>query len=409
MPGQSNVQLSWLGKNNRRSIPSCRLQEIPENTSPPGNRFENMLIYGDNLLALKALEPDFHERIKCIYIDPPYNSGAALAHYDDGLEHAAWLTMMRDRLALLRVLLRDDGVIFVSIDDSELAYLTILLDEIFGRENSCGMFVWEKKKKPSFLNTNMGMITEYILAYAKDRAQSPPFIGGTTTPGKKFPLNNAGNGIRILTFPPNSVKFRCEDQRIEPQDMSEGNIVTELLDSVEIKDGHNANAFRLRGEWRYSQATLDELLRAGESFVISKVPFRPNHIKAGGEPKKLKNLFTIDSGMSTYEDATAESRALFGSNAFDYPKPEKLIHTLLAAVTQPGDWVLDSFAGSGTTGAVAHKMSRKWLMVEQGEHCQTHIVPRMKKVIDGTDTGGVTALTNWRGGGGFRQFSILGK
>lgn len=408
------LELHWVGKHSR---PRLEPRVLVENATlsyhahirlSDNDVFDNRLIFGDNLLALKALEQDFSGRIKCIYIDPPYNTGAAFQHYDDGLEHSTWLSLMRDRLELLRTLLRPDGVLFVSIDDTESAYLTVLLDELFGRKNCCGQFVWEKKKKPSFLNANLGSVTEYILAYAKDRSLSPAFIGGVTTAGKKYPLNNAGNGIKILRFPAKSVQFRCVDQHFEPQDMSEGNIVTRLLDRLDVQDGTNREAFRLEGEWRYSQIKLDSILAAGDAVVISKAPFRPNHIKEGGEPKKLKNLLSIAHyEMSTYEDATEESRALFGeAKAFDYPKPEKLIYTLISAVTEPGDWVLDSFAGSGTTGAVAHKIGRKWIMVELGEHCNTHIIPRITKVIDGKDLGGITRHVDWKGGGGFRYYTL---
>jgi len=281
------------------------------------------------------------------------------------------------------------------------------MDEIFGRRNFCGQFIWEKKKKPSFLNANMGIVTEYILAYSPDRSSSPAFIGGLTTEGKKYPLNNAGNGLQILCFPPESVEFRCPDGRYEPQDMSEGAIVTKLLDRLIVRNGKNSNNFRLEGEWRYSQRKLDEIIAAKETLVISKIPFRPNHIKAGGEEKKIKNLLSIAHyQISTYEDSNAESEALFGENAFEYPKPEKLLSTLISAVTSAGDLVLDSFGGSGTTGAVAHKMGRRWIMVELGEHCHTHIIPRLKKVIDGADPGGITDAVGWKGGGGFRYYRL---
>ncbi|MEM1183494.1 MAG: site-specific DNA-methyltransferase [Planctomycetota bacterium] len=367
------------------------------------------MIFGDNLLVLKALERECASQVKCIYIDPPYNTGSAFEHYGDDLEHSIWLSSMRDRLEILRQLLRPDGVIFVSIDDNEYAYLTILMDEVFGRQNRCGQFIWEKKKKPSFLNANMGVVTEYVLAYSRDRRLSPAFIGGKTTEGKKYPINNAGNSIKKIEFQAGVVKFACADQVFKPQDMSSGNIVTRLLDPVRVVNGVNIQAFRLEGEWRYSQAKLDEIVEAGEEIRISKAPFRPNHIKPGGEDKKLKNLLSMSHyRMSTYEDATQESRALFGSSmAFDYPKPEKLIHTLLAAVTEPGDLVLDSFAGSGTTGAVAQKMGLRWIMVELGSHCHTHIIPRIKKVVDGEDPGGVTAETGWQGGGGFRYYRLV--
>ena len=406
---KKRLELVWIDKDVRPSLEPRVLLEDPTRSYharyrvTSADHFENRLIFGDNLLALKALEAEFTGKIKCIYIDPPYNTGAAFTHYDDGLEHSLWLGLMRDRLELLRCLLRKDGIIFVHIDDNEHAYLKVLMDEIFGRGNFCGQFVWEKKKKPSFLNANMGMVTEYILAYSPDRTYSPPFIGGLTTEGKKYPLNNAGNGVQTLTFPPNSVEFRCPDQRFEPQDMSDGNIITRLLDVLIVDGGRNKNAFRLEGEWRYSQRKLDEIIEAGEPLVISKAPFRPNHIKAGGEEKKIKNLLSIAHfQMATYEDSNAESIALFGGQSFDYPKPEKLLSTLIAAVTSPGDWVLDSFAGSGTTGAVAHKMGRRWIMVELGEHCHTHIIPRLQKVIDGEDPGGVTESSAWNGGGGFR-------
>lgn len=404
------LELHWIGKETKAKLEPRILIEDPDNSYHARNRtshrdlYDNRVIFGDNLLALKALEAEFTGRIKCIYIDPPYNTGSAFTHYDDGIEHSLWLSLMRDRLELLRVLLSADGVLFVSIDDREMAYLSVLLDEVFGRKNSCGVLVWEKKKKPSFLDSNMGGVTEYILAYARDRRLAPAFIGGLTTKGKKYPINNAGNGVKTVVFKSGAVRFRCEDQIFEAQDMSEGRIVTKLIDRVEVRGGRNVNAFRLEGEWRYSQNKLDEIIASGEEIVISKAPFRPNHIKAGGEPKKLKNLLSVAHyGMSTYEDATAESRALFGAGeAFDYPKPEMLIQILIAAVTDPGDLVLDSFAGSGTTGAVAHKMGRRWIMVELGEHCHTHIIPRMKKVIDGDDPGGITEAVGWKGGGGFR-------
>jgi len=407
------LELTWVGKDVRPNLePRILLEDTSKSycasTMVSNNDlFDNRLIFGDNLLALKSLEAEFTGRVKCIYIDPPYNTGSAFEHYDDGVEHSVWLSLMRDRLELLKALLRDDGILFVHIDDNEHAYLKVLLDEIFGRKNFCGQFVWEKKKKPSFLNANMGIVTEYILAYSPNRDRSPAFIGGLTTEGKKYPLNNAGNGIQILTFPANAVEFRCGDRSFEPQDMSEGNIVTRLLDRVVVEKGKNKFPFRLEGEWRYSQRKLDEIVVAGEPLVISKAPFRPNHIKAGGEEKKIKNLLTIAHfQMATYEDSNAESESLYGNDAFDYPKPEKLLCTLISSVTSPGDLVLDSFAGSGTTGAVAHKLGRRWIMVELGEHCHTHIIPRMRKVIDGQDLGGVTEATEWKGGGGFRYYKL---
>lgn len=412
---KQKLELMWVGKEKRAKLEPRILIEDPQKSYHADKRvsdndiFDNMLIHGDNLLALKALEQDYAGRVKCIYIDPPYNTGNAFEHYDDGLEHSIWLSLMRERLELLKNLLREDGILFVQIDDSEQAYLKVLLDEIFGRKNFCGQFIWEKKKKPSFLNANMGIVTEYILSYSPNREKSPAFIGGITTEGKKYPLNNAGNSLQILRFPAGSVTFTSmSDGVVFPQDMSEGNIKTKLLDELVIKNKKNLNDFRLEGEWRYSQKKLDEIIKSKEPLIISKIPFRPNHIKTGGEAKKIKNLLTVAHfNMSTYEDSNRETIDLFGTEkGFDYPKPEMLINTLLSAVTNPGDLVLDSFLGSGTTAAVAHKMGRRWIGIELGEHCDTHCVPRLKKVIDGEDAGGITKSANWRGGGGFRYYNL---
>ena len=387
--------------------PEYSYGEVETGVLPNGKPWKgNMLIHGDNLLALKALEQDYAGCVKCICIDPPYNTGNAFEHYDDAVEHSIWLGLMRSRLILLRNLLSHDGVMFINIDDDECHYLKVLCDEIFGRKNFAGSIIWEKKKKPSFLS-NMGSITEYILAYTKDSRYAPPFIYGETTVGKKYPFNNAGNGRAVLEFPAGSVRFNMPDGYVKPQDMSEGKIITILLDELEIKDGYNVNSFRLEGEWRYSQAKLDTIIENKEEIVISKIPFRPNHIKSGGEPKKMKNLISVAHyGMDTYEDATKESIALFGAGNFDYPKPEKLISVFVGAITEENDLVLDSFLGSGTTAAVAQKMGRRYIGVEMGNHAYTHCAVRLKKVIDGTDQGGISRAQNWKGGGGFRFYEL---
>ena len=410
------LELTWVGKYDEQQPleprilienPEYSYGEVETGMLPNGKPWKgNMLIHGDNLLALKALEQDYAGCVKCICIDPPYNTGNAFEHYDDAVEHSIWLGLMRSRLILLRNLLSHDGVMFINIDDDECHYLKVLCDEVFGRKNFAGSIIWEKKKKPSFLS-NMGSVTEYVLAYAKDARFAPPFIYGETTVGKKYPFNNAGNGRAVLEFPAGSVRFNMPDCHIMPQDMSEGKIITILLDELDIKDGYNVNAFRLEGEWRYSQAKLNTILENKEEIVISKIPFRPNHIKSGGEPKKMKNLISVAHyGMDTYEDATKESIALFGAGNFDYPKPEKLISVFVGAVTEVNDLVLDSFLGSGTTAAVAHKMGRRYSGVEMGNHAYTHCAVRLKKVIDGTDQGGISKAQNWKGGGGFRFYEL---
>lgn len=402
---KQRLELTWIGKDEEIKLEPRILVEDPEKSYGDPNS-ENMLIHGDNLLALKALEQDYAGKVKCIYIDPPYNTGSAFEHYDDGIEHSLWLGLMRPRLEILRNLLTNDGVIFISISDDECHYLKIICDEIFNRSNYCGTLIWEKKKKPSFLS-NMGGVTENILSYAKKKDLSPAFIFGETTKGKKYPFNNAGNGVRILEFPANSVIFSISDQIVSPQDMSGGKIITKLLDTIHIKDGKNTNKFRLEGEWRYSQSKLNEIIAENGVISISQIPFRPNHIKDGGAPKKMKNLLSIAHyKMSTYEDATKETIQLFGDNPFDYPKPEKLIYTLLSAVSNNGDIVLDSFLGSGTTAAVAHKMGLRYIGIELGDHAYTHCVPRLRKVIDGNDELSFSEEIDWHGGGGFKFYNL---
>jgi adenine-specific DNA-methyltransferase len=394
------LELTWPGKNRVEPPTPCRLTAKAD-VGAAGSG--NLLIHGDNLPGLRVLASSHLGQVQCAYLDPPYNTGASFAHYEDNRSHALWLSFMRDRLEALRPLMARTGVAFVHIDDREQAYLKVLMDEVFGRANFCGQFVWEKKRKPSFLSGNMASVTEYILAYARDRSAAPPFVGGRTRPGKKYPLNNAGNPMSVLAFPAGAVRFGFKEGRFEPQDMSAGAVRTELLDPVLVAGGRNVDAFRLRGEWRYSQRKLLEVLVAGEELVIAKAPFRPNHVKPGGQAKKLKSLLSMAHyGMATHEDATAESLALFPDRPFNYPKPEKLLQTLIGAVTEPGDLVLDPFAGSGTTGAVAHKMGRRWVMIEAGPHCRSHVAVRLQKVVEGREPGGVTGSAGWPGGGGFQ-------
>lgn len=388
----NKLELTWYGKDKEINIePRILIENKELSNIEKDPDTQNMLIHGDNLLALKALEKEYSGKIKCVYIDPPYNTGNAFEHYDDNLEHSIWLGLMRKRLIILKSLLSTDGILFISIDDDEYHYLKVLCDEVFGRNNYCGSFIWEKKKKPSYLS-NMGIVTEYILAYSKERKSSPDFIFGKTTKGKKYPVNNAGNGLNIIKFPANSVSFGLKDQVIVAQDMSGGNIKTKLLEDLIIENGTNKNSLILEGEWRYSQETITELVNSNEKFYISKIPFRPNLIKRGNEDKKIKNLLSVAHyNMSTNEDATKESELLFGNaDSFDNPKPEKLIETLISTVTQKGDLVLDSFLGSGTTAAVAHKMGRKWIGIEMGEHAYTHCKVRLDKVVDGSDQGGIS-------------------
>ncbi len=343
---------------------------------------QNLVLKGDNLDSLKILKSHYTGKIKCIYIDPPYNTESEEFVYPDKFDkeeaevlglvnlsesdfarmdfsfktkksHNGWLAFMYPRLLLARDLLSKDGVIFISIDDNEQANLKLLCDDVFGEENFVSEFIWEKKKKPSFLHSNVGKLTEYIICYLKNSAEAFPFSIESTTKGKKYPFNNAGNSLGELIFPAGSVHFKIPDSTFEPQDMSEGNIKTALKTQLIIKNGVNKNEFILEGEFRYSQDTLNEIVKNKEGIVISKIPFRPNHIKKGGEIKKMKNMFSpVHYEMETNEDGTAQLVELLGEEIFTNPKPVKLINTIVKSVTYDDDStiVLDFFAGSGTTG-----------------------------------------------------------
>lgn len=370
---------------------------------------ENLYIEGDNLDVLKVLRENYLGKVKMIYIDPPYNTGNDFVYNDDfaqgkdefeqsnglfdedgnqvldpmqrntesnGRFHTDWLNMIYPRLKVARDILSNDGMIFISIDDNEVDNLRKLCDEIFGESNYVASFIWEKKKKPSFLNSNLGNKTEYVLAYAKHRQNTSALSVDVTEVGKKYPINNAGNTLAELTFPANSVKFNMPDGKILPQDMSEGNIVTELLNEFTILGGRNVEPFTLRGEWRYSQSTLNDIVNNGDAITISKIPFRPNHIKSGGEIKKIHNLLAISTyNVGTNEDATSEQVNIFGKALFDFTKPLGLLKFLVKAFTfdSKDAIILDFFSGSSTTAHAVMKLNaeeggkRKFIMVQLPE------------------------------------------
>lgn len=405
-------ELRFLGKNYARLLASLDTTTVvvpneEHNGKPENKDSENIYITGDNLDGLKHLLKSYAGKIKCIYIDPPYNTGSDDFVYKDSFSftaenlseklsiseekalrildltkrgsasHSAWLMFMYPRLLLARDLLTEDGVIFISIDDNECHNLKLICDDAFGEENFITSFIWERKNKPSFLNTNLGTKTEYILSYGKNRLLTGALSVDTTEVGKKYPFNNAGNRVKELIFPPKSVRFlNISNETIKPQNMSEGNIVTELLTELVIENGYNLNEFTLKGEWRYSQETLDELVANEEEITISKIPFRPNHVKKGGETKKIHNLLTKSHyNIPTNENATSEQIELMGAEYFDYIKPSGLIEFLIKASTYSEEscYVLDFFSGSGTTAHSTIKLNaedsvkRKFIMVQLPE------------------------------------------
>ncbi|KKE79104.1 site-specific DNA-methyltransferase [Oceanobacillus caeni] len=377
-------EFSWYGKTDSirsASDPPTKRLSLNLRKSVDWDTTKNLYIEGDNLEVLRLLQQSHLEKVKMIYIDPPYNTGMDFIYNDNfseifnnhkslsnfihssGRFHTNWLNFIYPRLLLARNLLTEDGMIFISISDKELYNLKKICDEIFGEDNFVCTFIWEKKKKPSFLDRNVGCVTEYIVVFSKSNERTHALSIEKTEEGKKYPLNNAGNTLRTLTFPEGTVHFRLADGLVKAQNMSGGKIITELLDDVIIESGVNQNSFRLKGEWRYSQEKLNEIIQNGEEIVISKVPFRPNHVKSGREVKKIKNLFTINGyGFPTYEDADKEIIDLFGKKVFDYSKPEKLIRYLIQSLLYNDEKaiVLDFFSGSGTTGEAVWRYNQKF-------------------------------------------------
>lgn len=434
--------LTWIGKdkvvNHHHDVPYRVLEhKYGFRAEDDGDRTptesDNKIIHGDNLEALKSLLPEYEGRVKCIYIDPPYNTGNEKWVYNDNVNdpkikkwlgevvgkqgedlsrHDKWLCMMYPRLKLLHKLLAEDGAVFISIDDNELANLKLLCDEIFGANNLVTNFIWERKKKPAFLSNQLGSITEYVLCYSKEIKSLPAFTSSEfkTTEGKKYPLNNAGNGISILTFPEQSVQFHIDNSIIEPQDMSGGNIITKLLDKVVIVNGKNITPFRLEGEWRYSQTRLNEIISNKEELIISKIPFRPNHIKRGGDEKKIHNFLSYRTyDINTNEDASANLQSIFGQKAFDFSKPDNLLSFLIDLITDSESIILDSFAGSGTTAHAVLNLNkkdggnRKFILVEMEDYAESITAERVRRVMRGYGEGkNATAGT----GGAFDYYEL---
>ena len=405
---EERYQFTWPDKRNAirlANAPTTDTLRPCREESVDFDNTQNLYIEGDNLEVLKLLRQNYLGKVKMIYIDPPYNTGNDFVYNDEfdqdseyykhnsgqfdelgnrlvtntesnGRFHTDWLNMIYPRLKVAKDLLSEDGVIFISIDDNEIENQKKVCDEIFGAKNFVSLFIWEKKKKPSFLNANIGVKTEYILCYARQRFSLGAMSVDTTEAGKKYPLNNAGNTIATLTFPAGTVRFNMADGIVKRQDMSEGNIITELLNDFEIKNGVNLTEFKLRGEWRYSQDKVNEIIANGETLIISKIPFRPNHIKAGGEVKKMHNLLSIANySVGTNEDATAEQISLLGKSYFDYAKPSSLIHLLAKSVTYNDNEVVitDFFSGTATTAHAVMQLNaedggnRKFIMVQLPE------------------------------------------
>ena len=397
---RQKLELTWIGKDQRPRLEPRILLENPARSHHAAQRvsendlFDNRLIKGDNLLALKALEAEFTGKVKCVFIDPPYNTGSAFTHYDDGLEHSIWLGLMRDRLEIIRNLLSDDGSLWITIDDNEAHYLKVLCDEVFGRSNFVANAVWQKKYTVSNDSKWLAETHDHVLIYAVHKEKWRPNRLGRTAemdsryrnpdnhpkgPWKATPLYAKRTGSeKEQAF---QFKFKNGIVWSPPP----GNSPRFPADALRRMDENNEIWFGIDGSANPSRKTFLSELKLADP----PAPTIWLHTEAGHN-----------------HEARDEVKSVNPTDSFATPKPEKLMKRVLDLATNPGDLVLDSFAGSGTTGAVAHKMGRRWIMVEIGEHADTHIVPRLKKVIDGQDPGGVTDATGWKGGGGFRYYTL---
>lgn len=395
------LELTWIGKNDERQPLEPRILienkeysygEPETGVLPNGKPWKgNMLIHGDNLLALKALEQDYAGQVKCIYIDPPYNTGSAFEHYDDGVEHSIWLSLIRERIEILYNLLSDDGSLWISLDDNEQAYCKILCDEIFGRQNFVANVIWHKKHTRSNDARWFSDNHDFILVYAKNKTNWKPNL-----------LPRSEESIKGYTNPDNDPRGvwasgPCHVKTPNPKDIYP---ITTPTGRVVMPPAGTS--------WRFSKQKMSELISDNRIYFGSTGNNIPRFkrfitdVKDGFVP--LTIWFREEVGDN--QEAKTEVKKINAEDVFSTPKPERLIERVLTLGSKPGDIVLDSFLGSGTTAAVAQKMGRRYIGIELGNHAYTHCVPRLKKVTDGTDQGGISKAQNWNGGSGFKFYEL---
>ena len=387
--------LSWLTRKHdiRRAaqVPHHALLAVPEHdTAAPA---DNWLVQGDNLLALKALRPYYAGKVKCVFIDPPYNTGKDFEHYDDNLKHTQWLEMMYPRLQLLRDFLAEDGSIWVIIDDDEGHYLKVLMDEIFGRKNFVANVVWQKKYSPQNDTKWLSDSHDHILCYAKNKDKWRPYLLPRTEEMDKRYTNPDSDSRGLWK----KVDFSVKTYSLEYDY------------AIKLPSGRVVNPPTSRC-WCTSENKYKELVKDNRIWFGKNGNNVPSLKKFLSEVKQGTMSMTIwgYKEVGHNQDAKQEVKQFLADDVFATPKPERLLQRVLHLATQPGDLVLDSFLGSGTTAAVAHKMGRRWIGVEMGDHAVTHCLPRLRAVVDG-EQGGVSKQVQWSGGGGFRFLRLGGR
>ena len=388
----NKLELTWFGKDNPIKVePRLLIENAALSNITMDSGTGNMLIHGDNLLALKALEKKFAGQVKCIYIDPPYNTGAAFAHYDDNLEHSEWLNLMRPRLEILRNLLSDYGSIWISIDDDEGHYLKVLCDEVFGRSNFISTVIWEKKFSPQNDAKWLSDSHDFILVYARVKELwKPNLLPRTSNMDSRY--KNPDNDPRGPWTSSDFTARTYSESTDYPITTPSGRVVTPTKSR----------------SWISSKEEFERLVADNRIWF---------GVKGNNVPRKKTYLREVQGGivpMTTWrfeevgstQDAKKEVKLLNPEDPFATPKPEKLVERIFVIATNPGDLVLDSFLGSGTTAAVAHKMGRRYFGIEMGDHAYTHCKVRLDKVIAGEDPGGITKTQKWQGGGGYHFYEL---
>ncbi len=418
------LELTWIGKGDEPKLEPRILIENPEYSYGDSNS-GNILIHGDNLLALKALEQDYAGKVKCIYIDPPYNTGSRIdsdgneVGYEDGIEHSTWLNMMSQRIKLLYNLLDATGAIFIHLDDNEADYCKVILDEIFGRENFMNKITIDARSPSAFSTVNPGMFvaSEYILYYAKNRSklvENPLKVSRTPDYAYSKYISNYHEEYNKWKFVSVANAF---SEIVSLRSNNPENIIKQynkfIIDNADRICRYTAISDSGAGQ-KVVELKYKSLENRDQIFKLDRNGFDDIYIMNGQQISFYsKNISIIDNEKQAtmpltdiWSDIAWEGIAKEGSVTFKKgKKPEKLIRRCFSLITNPGDFVLDSFLGSGTTAAVAHKMGRRWIGIELGEHAKTHCFPRLKAVVDG-EQGGISKAVNWQGGGGFKFYTL---
>lgn len=433
----NKLELTWYGKDEPiRVEPRLLIENAALSNTAVDPDTENMLIHGDNLLALKALEPMFAGQIKCIYIDPPFNTGQAFEHYDDNLEHSIWLNLMYQRFKHLYNLLEANGMFWIHLDDVEVHYCKVVLDEIFSRQNFVAHITYERSAVAGLgqggylVNT-----TEHILLYRKgalpDKTNlSFEELGFNIIKRYNRYVSSFGERKLVREF---TAKSNGEVVRIYEHSGVE-------IESISLRDVKNREA-EIRQEF---VTHLDSLFRGNrvqkenefQNDIIASLDkgkfYSVDYIPSRGKNKDeqttlyyyncellswLKDTTALENGMLTksqkmttlWKHSEIPKADIANEGGVYFPrskKPEQLLRRIIEMSTEPGDIVLDSFLGSGTTAAVAHKMGRRYIGIEMGNHAYTHCKTRLDSVIAGTDLLGITKAQNWQGGGGYRFYEV---